>query len=85
MQKPGRNFDPKWWLRLKVIFWSIIITNVVMSLKTKCFSGGLGSCMNPEYVGQNYLWSAGGFVIAMLIMFVYDCWTLESNGEAEDM
>ncbi|AUS02646.1 TMhelix containing protein [Vibrio phage 2.275.O._10N.286.54.E11] len=83
MSKEKRGYSPMWFLRLKIIFFCVIGINMFMSWKTKCFAEGARACVNPEYIGQNYLWSAGGVVIAMLIMFVYDCWTLESNDESE--
>ena len=72
-----RGWNPKIFLRIKVILICIFLTNVYMSWSTNCLAEGVKSCINPEYIGQNYLWSALGFMIGVVIMFGYDCWTLE--------
>lgn len=75
------TIKPNLWLRLKVLFWSIILANMFFSWQTKCFSDGVRECVNPEYIGQNYMWSAAGFMVGMIILFVRDCWTLPPRDE----
>lgn len=66
--------EPRFVLRILVISMCVVLTNIFFSWKTKCFADGIKGCINPDYIGHNYLWSALGFVIAMFILFIYDCW-----------
>lgn len=73
--------------RLLIISVCVFVTNVVGSVGQMCFSDFTipGTCSNPSYMPLHYTMTAGGLLVGLWAVFLYNIWTTDVSDDGESI